>query len=136
MAKKSKVKSTTFKSEWKNPTSGMIVYYHEIELENGDKGQIGTKAKEGLAIGEEINYSITEDGRGGFKIKKEQTTFQKAYTKAGDNAEYQNGIAVGHSLNNAVLLICAGKVDIKDLESTARRILEIAVKMKNELNVQ
>lgn len=66
--KKSKIKSYRFVSEWQGEKG--IVYYHEIELENGDKGQIGTKEKnpDKLAVGQELSYTIEATSRGN-KIK-------------------------------------------------------------------
>lgn len=66
--KKSKIKSCRFVSEWAGQNG--IVYYHEIELDNGDKGQIGAKDKspEKLSPGQELTYTIEATTRGN-KIK-------------------------------------------------------------------
>src|SRR5688572_32150617 len=66
--KKSKIKSCRFVSEWAGQNG--IVYYHEIELENNDKGQIGTKDKnpDKLNVGQELTYTIESTSRGN-KIK-------------------------------------------------------------------
>jgi hypothetical protein len=128
--KKSKVTKVTFKSEWKNPTSGMIVFYSEIEMENGDKGQIGTKAKDGVKEGDEFEYSMTEDGRGGYKIKKEQSTFSKAYDRASNNVDNQIGQMVGNAITNACMLFANGKIEKDKLEATAQWICEVSMKLK------
>lgn len=70
MEKTAKITRTVFKNEWNNPKGGQI-FYHDIELDNGDKGQIGSKDKEPekLNPGKEITYTIdTSDARGN-KIK-------------------------------------------------------------------
>lgn len=66
--RKSKIKSSKFVSEWAGQNG--IVYYHEIELDNGDKGQIGTKEKnpDKLNVGQELTYTIESTSRGN-KIK-------------------------------------------------------------------
>ena len=56
-------------SEWLSP-QGSQVYYHEIELSNGDKGQIGSKEKMPARLnpGSELTYTIETTTRGN-KIK-------------------------------------------------------------------
>jgi len=68
MEKTSKVKNIEFKQEWKGQNGS--VFYHNLWLENGDIGQIGSKEKlpAKLAIGSEITYNIETDERGS-KIK-------------------------------------------------------------------
>lgn len=71
MEKHAKITRTVFKNEWKGDKGS--VFYHEIELDNGDKGQIGTKehlpAK--LNPGQELTYTIEATERGN-KIKAVQ----------------------------------------------------------------
>lgn len=69
MEKTSKITRTVFKNEWAGQNG--TVFYHEIELENGDKGQIGCRDKEPsfLNPGQELTYTI-ELGDRGNKIKK------------------------------------------------------------------
>ena len=120
MEKTSKIKSCRFVSEWTGQNG--VVYYHEIELENSDKGQIGTKERmpDKLNVGNELTYTIESTTRGnkikavaaggGFKGKpqrdpKEQMiSFATAYTKD---------------------LIVAGKIDIKDLEPAVKRMYQV-----------
>ena len=67
--KTAKITRTTFVSEWMSP-QGSQVYYHSIELDNGDSGQIGSKEKmpSKLNPGSELTYTIEETARGN-KIK-------------------------------------------------------------------
>lgn len=121
MEKTSKIKSCRFVSEWPGPSG--IVFYHEIQLENGDLGQIGTKEKnpDKLAVGQELTYIIESTSRGnkikavsaaggGFKGKpqrdpKEQMiSFATAYTKD---------------------LVVAGKVEMRDFETAVKRMYTI-----------
>ena len=66
--KTAKITRTVFVSDWAGPNGP--VYYHEIELSNGDKGQIGSKEKmpSKLNPGSELTYTIEETSRGN-KIK-------------------------------------------------------------------
>lgn len=100
MEKKAKITRTVFVSEWSNPQGGQV-YYHEIELDNGDKGQIGSKEKmpEKLNPGNELTYTIEATSRGnkikavsaqGFSVgskkfsvdpKTQMISFAMAYTK-------------------------------------------------------
>ena len=68
MEKTSKIKSSKFLKEWQGDKG--IIYYHEIELDNGDHGQIGTKERlpDKLNMGQELTYTI-ESGSYGNKIK-------------------------------------------------------------------
>lgn len=58
MEKKAKISRTTFKNEWTG--NGNTVYYHDIELDNGDKGSIGSKEKmpSRLNPGQQLTYTI------------------------------------------------------------------------------
>lgn len=69
--KNSKITRTIFKTEWKSK-EGVIYYYHDIELENGDKGSIGCKEKEPswLNPGQELSYTLEEVPGKSNKIKK------------------------------------------------------------------
>lgn len=64
------IKSISFTNEWKNP-QGQIFYYHLIEFENGDKGQIGAKSKmpDKLQVGKSLDYEKATDEKGNVKIK-------------------------------------------------------------------
>lgn len=68
--KTSKIKSINKKVvEYNNPRGG-IIYYRDIEFENGDKGSIGTKEEspDWMTEGRELTYSIN-----GNKIKREMS---------------------------------------------------------------
>lgn len=68
MERKAKITRTIFKNEWKGDKGS--VFYHEIELDNGDKGQIGAKEQmpSKLNPGQELTYTIESTDRGN-KIK-------------------------------------------------------------------
>jgi hypothetical protein len=66
--KKAKITKLTFTKEWGNGNN--VTYYHDIELDNGDKGSIGSKEKlpTKLNPGNELTYTI-ESGQYGNRIK-------------------------------------------------------------------
>jgi hypothetical protein len=68
MEKKAKITKLTFTKEWGSGTS--TTFFHDIELDNGDKGSIGAREKNSpkLAPGTELTYTI-EGGQYGNKIK-------------------------------------------------------------------
>lgn len=59
MEKTSKIKSCRFVREWQGQNG--TVYYHAVELENGDKGEVGARKQdpEELQPGKELTYTIT-----------------------------------------------------------------------------
>lgn len=132
--KTSKVKNVQDVKEW-NGKNG-AVYYHNVELENGDKINIGKKKQ--LQIGDEITYEIIGD--------LGQHEYTKAKSVQPENTSYRSsantkGIEIGHAINNAVNMICAGvefdNVDSElktgqKIEAYARNILAISNKLKSE----
>ena len=128
MANKGKITALTFKSEWKGPKG--LIYYHDVTID-GKKYNIGAQEKEPtfLLPGAEIWYEVTDEAKG--KIKRVKAPdFQPS--SQGKPAYNSKGQAIGNALTNATLLVCHGKVDIKDLEKTAARILEIATNLNSE----
>ena len=129
--KTSKVKLIQDTKEW-NGGNG-TVYYHNLELENGDKINIGKKKQ--LQIGDEITYEITGDEG------QHEYTKAKSVQKQEQRVWDAKGIEVGHAINNAVNMPCAGvlfdNVD-NDLPSGqkiaayARNIMAISEKLKAE----
>lgn len=57
--KKSKIKKVVSIKEWKSQNG--VIHYHNLEMENGDKINIGKKKEQEL--GEELCYKITEEGQ-------------------------------------------------------------------------
>lgn len=104
MNKTSKIKSIEFKSEWPNPRGG-VVYYHNIEFENGDKGDIGTKEKDSLRVGDEIEYTVQSTDKGN-KIKK-----VSSFQGGGGGGQYkrQDDPATRKRIVRSVCIECAIK---------------------------
>lgn len=155
MIKTSKIQQVVNSKEFTNSFGTTI--YHNLVMENGDKINIGKKKLQ--QTGWELTYEIIGD-------KKPDGSYQQEYPKAkaaqkeefnvGSNTysnsntqyssgyqkvdDYKKGIEIGHAVNNAVNLICAGvELDVPDypttderIEAYARRVLEITNKLKSE----
>ena len=121
---KSKVEKIVGIKPWTGANG--TVYYHSLLMDNGDKISLGKKKE--LAIGEELTYEILETGQQEYnKAKAINPEFQQGAQSGGKKDDYVKGIEVGHAINNAVNLICAGaELDIKECKSTEERIYESA----------
>jgi hypothetical protein len=87
--KTSKIKTCLFNREWASPNG--TIYYHTIELENGDSGSIGSKEKypSKLAPGKELTYEIIPDGeyQGVPKYKIKPISEKQTYGSGGGGAK-------------------------------------------------
>lgn len=130
MSKKSKITQVgEFKQfDGKNGT----VYYVDITLENGDKGNIGVKDKAKMFVGKELDYDISQDEHGRWKIKAVMPFPAKAMSSFND----KTGMMVGASLNNACLLAAHGILNLDEIEGFASRICEISVRLKEKFKDQ
>lgn len=126
MEKKAKITRTVFVSEWSNPQGGQV-YYHEIELDNGDKGQIGSKEKmpPKLNPGSELTYTLETTTRGN-KIKAVNDKAQMFGKKQSIDPRSQ---FIGFSAAYAKDLVVAGKVEIKDMNGAAESIFKNMLKL-------
>lgn len=104
--KTAKITACTFVREWTSANG--TIYYHDITLDNGDSGSVGTKEKNSskIAVGETVTYNIEEkefNGRKSYNIKltAPAPTFTKGgggYSNPGNQQEIRKSVA----LNNAV----------------------------------
>lgn len=111
-------------------------YYYNLILENGDKINIGKKNRQ--KPGYSITYEIVEEGQQEYNKAKSSQGEPYKPNKAADNTK---GIEVGHAINNAVNLLCAGvelEIDDRVLSNEhkiyyyAKKIMLISEKLKNE----
>ena len=132
--KTSKIKSIRDVKEHNNRYG--TTYYHNLELDNGDRINIGKK--EPQKIGNELTYEIIGD-LGQHEYTKAKSALKPEQKK--NNDAYIKGIEVGHAINNAVNMLCAGvefnNVDNslptgQKIEAYASNIMLIAEKLKNE----
>jgi hypothetical protein len=99
----SKITHIEFKNEWEGKHG--IFYFHDIQFENGDKGQIGAKSKlpEKLQVGKSLDYEAIKDDKGNTKIKAIQLppNIQRGFNPA-ENELRQRMIIAQSSLSSAV----------------------------------
>ncbi|HET6224630.1 MAG TPA: hypothetical protein VFF27_00030 [Bacteroidia bacterium] len=136
MEKTAKITRTVFKNEWANPKGGSI-YYHDLELDNGDKGSIGSKEKEPAKLnpGQEITYTIETTDKG-IKIKlvnpQQQNNFQGGGKKSYSPSDPRIS-NTGYAMRYVVDLIIAGKVEYKDIEPSFEKVFGLLDKKYLEL---
>jgi len=135
---KSKIKRVESSKEFTNSYGTTI--YHNLEMDNGDKINIGKKKLQ--QVGWELSYEIVDSGQEYNKAKTlKEDNFTPSAGAKGNNADYVKGIEVGHAINNAVNLMCAG-VELEIPESaktteqkiyyTAKQIMLISEQLKSE----
>jgi len=123
--KTAKITACTFIREWTGATG--TIYYHDITLDNGDSGSVGTKEKNSakIAVGEVVTYNIEEkefNGRKSYNIKltAPAPSFNKGGGSSYSNPANQQEIRKSVALNNAVQF----KKDVKG--ATAQEVLATA----------
>ena len=124
--KTSKVKTIQEVKEWGE--GDRKTYYHNLEMDNGDKINIGKKAR--LEVGAELHYEIIGDEQ--HEYRKAKTVNPEFNKQSTDNLK---GIKIGHALNCASVLFSGAGDSITDdqIEALATRIYRISEKMNNEL---
>lgn len=129
MEKTAKITRTTFVSEWTSP-QGQQVYYHTIELDNGDVGQIGSKEKMPTKLnpGNELTYTLESTSRGN-KIKA--VTQQAGFAGGGTKKQFQDPRAQFISFAHAYVkdLVVAGKMELRDINGGAESMFKNMIKL-------
>lgn len=130
----SKVTKCLFTNEWVNPAQ-KIVYYHQITLENGDVGTIGTMEKYSKKI---IEGAIIEYTLNNGKIKLEEPMdkpvkpFQN-YNAKSSSSKHESFL--GYAWSYAKDLVIAGKTadDYEEVKKIAQLIyFEIGEMLENK----
>ncbi len=124
--KTAKVDVVTFKKEFTSQYG--TLYTFEVKLDNGDSGLYNSKTKEQskFVVGTEVEYEIEtkSNDRGSWNVIKPvaaQKSFGGGFGKSAPKNE--NSIIAQSSIKASVELICAGKVEVKDLFATAEKIM-------------
>lgn len=93
------------------------IYYHLLEMENGNKINIGKKKE--LQVGWELAYEITEKGQQEYEKAKSVAPQQfNGYSKK------QNNQTASFALSYAKDLVIGGKVEIANILPTATKLNE------------
>lgn len=126
MKTRSKVKSVQANGTW-NSSDGTLFYKFDYEMEDGVSLQAMHKSQNHFNPGDEVDYEITRThetyGNSG-KVGKPSDYGKK-------NDDYTKGVEVGHAINNAVNMVCAG-VDLlpgEEFKSEAHKIYKFAEKV-------
>lgn len=116
MEKTAKITRTTFKNQWAGPNG--IVFYHDVELDNGDKGSIGSKDQMPAKLnpGQSLTYTI-EVGEKGNKIKAVQDQKPGAFFGGGKKGPDPKVSIVGFAMSYTKDLVVAGKIEVKDMSA-------------------
>ena len=116
--KKAKITQCQYSREWNGPSG--TIYYHNIALDNGDAGSVGTKEKMPAKISEgtEIWYSIEQKGQfkgvAQYSIKLEKAPENQYQSKSNtmssqSNSNQQENIARSVALKAAIDAVGAGE---------------------------
>lgn len=124
MQKKAKIIRTVFKNEWKGPNG--TVYFHHIELDNGDTGSIGAKESMPAKLnpGNELTYTIEPDPdpRGDFKIKAVSASNGGVFPGGGKKGPDPKVQIVGFAMAYTKDLVVADKIKIDQLPAIFEKI--------------
>lgn len=129
------VTKCTFNSEWLNPASKKIIYYHELIMDNGDKGVCGTieKYSSRIEVGAKLEYTINPNGK---MTLSSSSNDKKLEEKPKGAAKIKGQEAfLGYAWSYAKDLIIAGKTmdDVDELNKIARFIYnELGKMLSNE----
>jgi hypothetical protein len=128
MEKTSTVQEVGTINRWDGPKG--TVFYHNILLENGDRGSIGKKAEGAIKIGDKLTYTIEFDDRGN-KIKEVREPFNGGAAKGfrGSNASF----ALAYAKDICVANIAKAETPIPMDHALAQRVLTIASEFKQWL---
>jgi hypothetical protein len=137
--KTSKVVKCLFTNEWKNPSGGMT-YYHEVTLENGDTGSIGSMQKYSPKFTEGVTITYTLDSTGKMKIDNSSSEQAQQKKPASNNYSSQNynrpakqDQFLGYAWSYAKDMVVAGKTS-EDFEEVMKIAHMIYDEIGNMLN--
>lgn len=132
MNKVSRIVKVNFDSEWTPPAGGRTIYYHYIEFENGDAGNVGRTSKlpRDMKEGLEIEYSMENNKikyvgmsgitQGNPNSRENTKSYSKNFQKKAKPEDF-----LGYAYSYAKDLVVAGKTkkeDIKNLKEIAEEI--------------
>lgn len=118
---KSKISNIALPDKPTYEYNGETFHARIVTLENGESGQVSSKAPDRWKVGDEVEYSV-KDGQYGKKMSLKKPDAQPhKYRGGGNESSKYPSFAVAYAKD----LVVAGKVELKDLEPTAKRILDI-----------
>lgn len=130
MTKESKVKEIKKIRPWTGERG--TVYYFTLEMENGDKGEIGKQTEQSLKVGSLLKYTI-ETGKKGQSVFKEVRE-GKGWAQASKPAQSNAVTALQCAEDLAAAYVSKCDVPIEKMDALADRILATADKFKKWLD--
>lgn len=112
-------KITSVKSITKWEKDGNVIYFHKLELDNGETIDIGKKQENAFKDGESIDYEIVNG--------KAKEVRQNNFQKGGFKPVFKHN-AAGFAMSYAKDLVIADKIELKDLSGYADKIFEWLMK--------
>ena len=120
-----------------------LLFKHEYTFEDGTVMEANHKTTTSpFSVGQEVEYEIKRDNAHGKSGKVTKPDDGNGYAAGGGakNQDYIKGIEVGHAVNNAVNLMCAGvELGIKECSTNeekiyenAKVIMQISARLKSE----
>ena len=133
MVKTSKITRVNKVNPWQGQNG--TTFYCQVELENGDKIEIGKKKEQ--QVGWSITYEIIDTQQEYNKAKPVQPENGFSGGNRQGNNDNLKGVKIGHAITNAVSMYVAlggdGKNRIEAIEMYAKEIYELSEKLNNEL---
>jgi hypothetical protein len=115
---------------WNGPKG--TVYFHKIELDNGEVGEIGKKAENAFKIGDSVTYT-SEQTEYGLKFKAVQENNGFRGGNGGGSRGSSASFALSYSKDLMCSMVAAGKTaDLKAAE-IADATMVVAAKFTNWL---
>jgi hypothetical protein len=129
----SKIKSIAFDHTWQ--WKGESNHDYQIEMENGDKGEITAKTIDKYAVGDELIYTQEEkNGRNKIKAASKGGYSGGGGFKGGYQKESFEEKSIGFAYSYAKDLVVAGKLTVEQLVPAADRLHGAMVQRKKEVS--
>jgi hypothetical protein len=130
MEKTATITRTVFKNEYTGQHGK--VYYHDIELDNGDKGSIGAKDKEPSKLnpGQSLTYTLEVTDKG-TKIKA--VSAKPSFNGGGKFQQDPRVQFISFSMSYAKDLMVGGKIEEKNLINCFEKIYKAMESKYNEI---
>jgi hypothetical protein len=113
-----------FKSQYGNDNGELIP--HTYTMEDGTTLNANHKSEEPFKAGDTVEYEVTgEDKKGNTKGKVSKPSDFKGGGGSKKGGYDTLGQQIGNCISNACMLAAHGKIEMKALESTVHRLMEI-----------